>query len=71
MLGKIALSLEGHWYNNTCFGVTVEYRVMPVLTFNPDLVERLRRGAELTIAEHESYYGGGAKGYTDWPKGNY
>lgn len=38
---------------------------------NPDLVERLRRGAELTIAERESYYGGGAKGYTDWPKGNY
>lgn len=38
---------------------------------NPDLVERLRRGAELTIAPRESYYGGGAKGYTDWPVGNY
>ena len=38
---------------------------------NPDLVERLRVGAELTIAPRESYYGGGAKGYTDWPKGNY
>ncbi len=38
---------------------------------NPDLVERLRHGAELTIAPRESYYGGGAKGYTDWPKGNY
>lgn len=37
---------------------------------NPDLVERLRRGAELTIAPRESYYGGGAKGYTDWPKAN-
>ncbi|MFP3613139.1 alkene reductase [Paraburkholderia sp. SIMBA_050] len=34
---------------------------------NPDLVDRLRRGAELTIAPRESYYGGGAKGYTDWP----
>jgi N-ethylmaleimide reductase len=34
---------------------------------NPDLVERLRRGTELTIAPRESYYGGGAKGYTDWP----
>lgn len=38
---------------------------------NPDLVERLRRGAELTIAPRESFYGGGAKGYTDWPVGNY
>ncbi|MFI8479144.1 alkene reductase [Pseudomonas sp. NPDC078700] len=38
---------------------------------NPDLVDRLRHGAELTIAPHETYYGGGAKGYTDWPKGTY
>lgn len=38
---------------------------------NPDLVERLRRGAELTIAPRESYYGGGAKGYTDWPRAAY
>lgn len=35
---------------------------------NPDLVERLRRGTELTIAPRDSYYGGGAKGYTDWPR---
>jgi N-ethylmaleimide reductase len=35
---------------------------------NPDLVERLRTGAELAIASRESYYGGGAKGYTDWPR---
>ncbi|MCI8210001.1 alkene reductase [Pseudomonas sp. S25] len=38
---------------------------------NPDLVKRLRYGAELTIAPRESYYGGGAKGYTDWPLGHY
>jgi N-ethylmaleimide reductase len=38
---------------------------------NPDLVARLRHGAELTIAPRESYYGGGAKGYTDWPLGSY
>ncbi|MBC3361511.1 alkene reductase [Pseudomonas sp. SWRI154] len=38
---------------------------------NPDLVERLRRGVELTIAPRESYYGGGAKGYIDWPVGDY
>jgi N-ethylmaleimide reductase len=38
---------------------------------NPDLVQRLRVGADLTIAPRESYYGGGAKGYTDWPQGKY
>jgi N-ethylmaleimide reductase len=37
---------------------------------NPDLVERLRYGMELTIAPHESFYGGGARGYTDWPRAN-
>lgn len=36
---------------------------------NPDLVKRLRYGAELTIAPKEAFYGGGAKGYTDWPEG--
>lgn len=34
---------------------------------NPDLVNRLRYGAELVEAPREAYYGGGAKGYTDWP----
>ncbi len=38
---------------------------------NPDLVERLRYGVELTEAAHDSYYGAGAKGYTDWPRGDY
>lgn len=35
---------------------------------NPDLVERLCHGDELTIAPRESYYGGGAEGYADWPR---
>lgn len=38
---------------------------------NPDLVERLRYGANLTEAAPDTYYGAGAKGYTDWPKGQY
>ncbi|MBU7435821.1 alkene reductase [Paraburkholderia fungorum] len=38
---------------------------------NPDLVERLRYGAALVVAPRETYYGNGAKGYIDWPKGNY
>lgn len=34
---------------------------------NPDLVERLRIGAPLTIADQNTFYGGGAEGYTDYP----
>ncbi|MRW84157.1 N-ethylmaleimide reductase [Pseudoduganella sp. FT26W] len=33
---------------------------------NPDLVERLRRNAPLTEADHSTFYGGGAGGYTDY-----
>lgn len=34
---------------------------------NPDLVERLKTGAELVQAPKETWYGKGAHGYTDWP----
>jgi len=34
---------------------------------NPDLVERLRRDAPLNAVERATLYGGGAKGYTDYP----
>ncbi|MEW5688396.1 MAG: alkene reductase [Pseudomonadota bacterium] len=34
---------------------------------NPDLVERLRRDAPLVVADPRAYYGGGARGYTDFP----
>jgi N-ethylmaleimide reductase len=34
---------------------------------NPDLVERLRTGAELNEPDRATFYGGGAKGYTDYP----
>lgn len=34
---------------------------------NPDLVERLRRDAPLNVPERATMYGGGAKGYTDYP----
>ena len=34
---------------------------------NPDLVERLKQQAELNAPQPESFYGGGAKGYTDYP----
>lgn len=34
---------------------------------NPDLVERLREAAPLTDPDRETYYGGGAAGYVDYP----
>lgn len=34
---------------------------------NPDLVERMRSGAPLNEADSSLFYGGGAKGYTDYP----
>ncbi len=34
---------------------------------NPDLVERLRKGEPLAEANRETFYGGGAEGYTDYP----
>ena len=34
---------------------------------NPDLVERLRQNAPLNTPDQKTFYGGGAKGYTDYP----
>ncbi|WP_369788414.1 alkene reductase [Rouxiella sp. WC2420] len=34
---------------------------------NPDLVERLKSHAPLNAPQPETFYGGGAKGYTDYP----
>ncbi|MDP2822354.1 MAG: alkene reductase, partial [Sulfuritalea sp.] len=34
---------------------------------NPDLVERLRRDAPLNKWDTVTFYGGGEKGYTDYP----
>ncbi len=34
---------------------------------NPDLTRRLRENAELNASDRMTYYGGGAKGYTDYP----
>jgi N-ethylmaleimide reductase len=34
---------------------------------NPDLVERLRVGAPLAEIDKATLYGGGEKGYTDYP----
>jgi N-ethylmaleimide reductase len=34
---------------------------------NPDLVDRLRSGAELTPDNYKTWYAPGAEGYTDYP----
>jgi len=34
---------------------------------NPDLVRRLREDAPLNVPQRETFYGGGAAGYTDYP----
>ncbi|MGG1905274.1 SDR family NAD(P)-dependent oxidoreductase [Enterobacter ludwigii] len=34
---------------------------------NPDFVERLKTGAQMNAADQATYYGGDAKGYTDYP----
>ena len=34
---------------------------------NPDLVRRLREGTPLNAPDRKTFYGGGAKGYTDYP----
>jgi N-ethylmaleimide reductase len=34
---------------------------------NPDLVERMKRGVPLAELDPSTLYGGGAKGYTDYP----
>ncbi len=34
---------------------------------NPDLTRRLRENAPLNVGDRSTYYGGGAKGYTDYP----
>ncbi|WP_457583226.1 alkene reductase [Ensifer canadensis] len=34
---------------------------------NPDLVERLKENAPLNAPDQATFYGGGAKGYTDYP----
>ena len=34
---------------------------------NPDLVERLRRGGPFNPPDKTTFYGGGEKGYTDYP----
>ncbi|MCX5512143.1 alkene reductase [Kaistia algarum] len=45
--------------------------IEPIGTFalaNPDLVDRLKSGAELNTADKATFFGGSAAGYTDYPR---
>ena len=48
-------------------GVTDLFAIGRAFRANPDLVERLRTGAELNEPDTSTFYGGGAEGYTDYP----
>jgi len=38
-----------------------------LLIANPDLVERFKQGTPLNTPNSETFYGGGAEGYIDYP----
>ena len=69
---------KGAWMVNNSYDkamaeAAVEHGGIDIVAFgrpfiaNPDLVERLRRGAPLNTPDRETFYGGGAEGYTDYP----
>jgi N-ethylmaleimide reductase len=51
--------LREGWADAIAFGVAA--------IANPDLVERFRTGAPLNTVDASTFYGGGEKGYTDYP----
>jgi N-ethylmaleimide reductase len=60
-------------YNRSMAIAAVEEKHADMVAFgrafisNPDLVARLRHDAPLAEANHATFYGGGAEGYTDYP----
>ncbi|CAM6053626.1 unnamed protein product [Sphagnum tenellum] len=50
---------ENNWADLICFG--------KLFISNPDLVKRFRTNAPLSSYDPTTFYGGGAKGYTDYP----
>lgn len=81
-LDKLSGLFEGPFIGNNCYDFELavkrrEQGKIDAVAFgrlfisNPDLVERLQHGAELTEPDHDTFYGGGAEGYTDYLKGDY
>jgi N-ethylmaleimide reductase len=68
--GAIALNSD---YDGASARVRLSEGIADAISFgrpfiaNPDLVERLRIGAPLNRANPDTFYSGGAEGYTDYP----
>ena len=58
-LRRAAAALDSGYADLVSFGV--------LFLANPDLVERFRRGAPLNTPDRATFYGGGERGYTDYP----
>ncbi len=52
-------ALDDGWCDAVAFG--------RAFIANPDLAERIRRGGPFAEPDRETFYGGGAEGYTDYP----
>lgn len=75
ILAPIPILSAGGWNAETCWGVVEEEKTLDACVFarwfvsNPDLVERLREGRELTMYNRAKFYGPTSKrevGYTDY-----
>jgi N-ethylmaleimide reductase len=71
-LGDVAIILAGGMTLDRAQSL-IESGVIDLAAFgqpfisNPDLVARLRNGWPIVTADRETYYGGGATGYVDYP----
>ena len=71
--GALLLLRAGRAVDLDALGTDVESGLADILPLgssalaNPDIVTRLRAGAELNSPDPSTFYGGGARGYTDYP----
>ncbi len=76
--GSLRKRFDGTYIGNNGYDLPLANRVLAageadLIAFgkpfisNPDLVERLKRSAPLNEQDKSTFYGGGAKGYTDYP----
>lgn len=71
--GGKAAWMTNNGYDRDLAAKTVESGEADLVAFgkpfiaNPDLVERLKENAPLNAPDQATFYGGGAKGYTDYP----
>ncbi|MGY2491787.1 alkene reductase [Cupriavidus sp. CP313] len=75
---RLRLAFNGVYIANNCYGYhdgmsAIDGGHADLVSYgrlflsNPDLVERFRTGAALNPPDQETFHGGGANGYTDYP----